>query len=350
MNVWAPGRINLIGEHTDYSGGLALPSAIELGLSVCVRARSDEIRLSSQSFGEADLFAADGSGEPVQGWARLGQSVAAELDRLGRPPVGLTATISSTLPAGAGLSSSAALEIGIALALCAVTDYHVEPLELAQACRRAEQRAVGVPCGILDQAACILGEASSAILIDCASFEHASIPVPADAAFLVVDSGIARRLEHTGYAVRRRQLETALATVGAASPRELTLEALEPLEPLPARRLRHVITENERVTKFAAALEVNDLPMAGRVMSASHASLRDDYEVSVPEIDRLVARAEAFGALGARLIGGGFGGAVLVLTEASRANEVASAMRATSRTRRAPVVVHASGGAKIEGS
>jgi galactokinase len=248
------------------------------------------------------------------------------------------------------LSSSAALEVGIALALCAVADYHVEPLELAQACRRAEQRAVGVPCGILDQAACILGEASSAILIDCASFEHASIPVPADAAFLVIDSGIARRLEHTGYALRRCELETALATIGAASPRALTLEELEPLERLPARRLRHVITENERVTKFAAALEVDDLPMAGRVMSASHASLRDDYDVSLPEIDRLVARAEECGALGARLIGGGFGGAVLALTEAPRANEVACAIRATHRTGRAPIVVRASWGAEIVGS
>jgi galactokinase len=348
MNVWAPGRINLIGEHTDYSGGLALPAAIELGLNVCVRARLDAIRLSSQSFGEADPFAADGSGDPVEGWARLGQSVAAELDRLGRPPVGLTATISSTLPAGVGLSSSAALEVGIALALCAVADYHVEPLELAQACRRAEQRAVGVPCGILDQAACIFGDANSAILIDCATSEHAAIPIAPDAAFLVVDSGITRRLEHTAYALRRRELETALVTAGAASPRELTREEIELLEAIPAQRLRHVITENERVTEFAAALEGEDLPMAGRVMSASHASLRDDYEVSLPEIDRLVAKAEEAGALGARLIGGGFGGAVLALSEASRANELACDIRAASPTGNAPIVVHASGGARID--
>jgi galactokinase len=348
MNVWAPGRINLIGEHTDYSGGLALPAAIELGLNVCVRARSDAIRLSSRSFGEAEPFAADGSGDPVRGWARLGQSVAAELDRLGRPPVGLTATISSTLPAGVGLSSSAALEVGIALALCAVAEYHVGPLELAQACRRAEQQAVGVPCGILDQAACILGDADSAILIDCATSEHTAIPVPPDAAFLVVDSGITRRLEHTGYGLRRHELETALTTAGAASPRELTVEELNLIEPLLARRLRHVITENERVTEFAAALEAEDLPLAGRVMSASHASLRDDYEVSLPEIDRLVAKTEESGALGARLIGGGFGGAVLALTEASRANEVAYAIRATSPAGNAPTVVRASGGAKIE--
>jgi galactokinase len=282
MNVWAPGRINLIGEHTDYSGGLVLPAAIELGLTAEIQARSNEITLASTSFGEAEPLAADGSGQPAQSWARFGQSVAAELNALGRPPVGLKATISSTLPAGAGLSSSAALEVAIALALCAVADYEIEPLELADACRRAEQRAVGVPCGILDQAACVLGEPNAAIVIDCASLQHKAIPVPASAAFLVIDSGIERRLEHAGYRDRRRELETALATIGASTPRELTLDDLEPLDPVPRQRLRHVVTENHRVTRFVAALESGDLNAAGQLIGESHASLRDDYEVSLP--------------------------------------------------------------------
>jgi galactokinase len=348
MNVWAPGRINLIGEHTDYSGGLVLPAAIELGLTAAIHGRSTEIQLSSTSFAESEPFAADGSGQQAQGWTRFAQSVAAELHELGRPAVGVTATISSTLPAGAGLSSSAALEVVIALALCAVADFQLEPFELANACRRAEQRAVGVPCGILDQAACLLGEPDAAVLIDCASLVHTLIPVPADAAFLVIDSGIQRQLENTGYADRRRELEQALATTGAPSPRELSIPDLDPLEPRLRRRLRHVIIENDRVQQFAAALDADDLKTAGQIMSASHASLRDDYEVSLPDLDRLAAAAEEHGALGARLLGGGFGGAVLALVDASRAAELAQAIGRTHRTGRPPLVVHASRGAYIE--
>jgi galactokinase len=260
----------------------------------------------------------------------------------------MTATISSTLPAGAGLSSSAALEVVIALALCAVADFDIEPLELASACRRAEQRAVGVPCGILDQAACVLGEPNAAVLIDCASLEHALIQVPADATFLVIDSGIQRQLENTGYAYRRRELERALTTIDAPSPRELSVRDLDPLEPVLRRRLRHVITENGRVRQFADALEADDLQAAGRIISESHASLRDDYEVSLPELDELAAAAEECGALGARLLGGGFGGAVLALVEASRVAKVARVIRRTHRSGHPPLVVHASRGAYVD--
>jgi galactokinase len=347
MNVWAPGRINLIGEHTDYSGGLVLPAAIELGITAEVSDRSAQVRLFSTTFGEADPFFPDGSGPQTRGWGRFGQAVAAELDGLGRPAVGMTAAISSTLPAGVGLSSSAALEVAVALALCAVADFELEPLELASACRRAELRAVGVPCGILDQAACMLGEANAAILIDCSSLEHRRVPVPADAAFLVIDSGIGRQLGDTGYAERRRELETALAELSATSPRELDIDDLESLEPRSARRLRHVISENQRVHLFAAELDGDDLQAAGRTMSASHISLRDDYEVSLPEIDELVAEAERCGAFGARLLGGGFGGSVLALVDASQATVVAEALRRTRSSGRAPFVVHASRGAHV---
>lgn len=225
----------------------------------------------------------------------------------------MDATISSTLPAGSGLSSSAALEVGLALALCAITDFKTDALDLAQACRRAEERAVGVPCGILDQAACILGRHDSAVLLDYSSLEHSFISIPTDAAFLVIDSGIERRLEHTGYGHRRRELETALDQIGTSSPRDLSLEDIESLDPTLRRRLRHVITENKRVVRFADALAASDLATAGELMTASHVSLRDDYEVSIPELDELVAIAEACGALGARLLGGGFGGSVLAL-------------------------------------
>ena len=347
LSTWAPGRANLIGEHTDYSGGLALPAAIQLGLTVEVRRRDREITLNSTSFGTAPSFAADGSGPPVKGWARFGHAVAAELAALGRPPVGMVATISSTLPAGSGLSSSAALEVGLALALCAITDFECDALDLTQACRRAEERAVGVPCGILDQAACILGRHDSAVLLDCSSLEHSFISIPAAAAFLVIDSGVERRLEHSGYADRRRELEIALAQIGTSNPRDLSLEDIESLDPTLRRRLRHVIAENKRVVRFADALATGDLSRAGQLMAASHASLRDDYEVSIPELDELVATAEACGALGARLLGGGFGGSILALVPAAHTDEIARAISRAHPHCRPPIAVHASEGARV---
>ena len=331
--TWAPGRVNLIGEHTDYSGGLVLPAAIQLGVTVEVLARADEISLSSTRSGDAPPFAADGGGPVARSWARYGQAVAVELAELGRPPVGLVGTIDSDLPAGAGLSSSAALEVAIALALCAVAGFEVEPLELALACRRAEERAVGVPCGILDQAASLLCREGEAILLDCGTLEYRPVRIPAHAALLVVGSGVERSLEGTGYAERTRELGRALAAVGATRSTEVELAAVSGLDELSQRRLRHVVTENDRVRRMADALEADDLPKAGRLLSASHASLRDDYEVSIPELDLLVELAESAGALGARLLGGGFGGSILALVEANAAEGVASKVVAEYRAR-----------------
>jgi galactokinase len=346
VNVWAPGRVNLIGEHTDYSGGLVLPIAVQLGLTVAVERHDRQIIVRSGVFGPAAPIEPDGSGSPSEGWGRFAQAVARELHDLGRPPVGMHATISSTLPSGAGLSSSAALEVGIAVALCAVAEFEIEPFELAAACCRAEERAVGVPCGILDQAACILGVTSAAILLDCASLEHRLIPVPPDVVFLSIDSGIRRRLEHTGYADRRRELETALAQLGATSPRDRSIDEAQLADPLLRRRLRHVITENARVRQFAEAFETGDLLAAGALLSESHVSLRDDYHVSLPELDELAAAAERGGAFGARLMGGGFGGSVLALVDASRADEVADAVSRTKRAGSAPITVWAADGAR----
>jgi galactokinase len=347
---WAPGRVNLIGEHTDYSGGLVLPVAIQFGIELDVHAVADEIALSSSGFGAGEPFAADGGGAPVRGWSRYAQAVAVELALLGRPPVGLTGSISSDLPAGSGLSSSAALEVAVALALCTVAGFELEPLELARACQRAELRAVGVPCGILDQAACLLGRASTAILLDCATLEHRAVAVPDGAGLLIVDSGVERSLETTAYAQRRAELERALALVGAERSTEVDVSALDGLDDVSRRRLRHVVTENERVRGFAAAFEAGDLAAAGRLLGESHASLRDDYEVSIPELDLLVRLAESAGALGARLLGGGFGGAVLVLADADAAEGVALRVaegyrRDTGRETRAVPVQPSSGAA-----
>jgi galactokinase len=308
--AWAPGRVNLIGEHTDYSGGLVLPVAIQYGVTVTVSGEHDGVALRSEQFGPAETFAADGSGDAIEGWGRYAQSVAAELAALGRAPVGLAGTVASNLPAGAGLSSSAALEVGIGLALCAVAEFELEPLELALACQRAELRAVGVPCGILDQAASILGRAGHALLLDCGTLEHRLVPVPNEAALVVIDSGVEHSHETSGYAQRRQELEAGMP-----------------------RRVRHVRTENARVGEFAAALEHGDLPAAGELLLASHASLRDDYEVSIPELDLLVELAQDAGAYGARLLGGGFGGSILALTDAALADELAHAVSTAYRRR-----------------
>ena len=289
--TWAPGRVNLIGEHTDYSGGLVLPIAIQFGITLEVDSAAETITLGSDGYGEPQTVPADGGGAAASGWMRYVQAVVGELAAVGRPPVGLVGTISSDLPAGSGLSSSAAVEVAVALALCAVADFELEPLELAVLCQRAELRAVGVPCGILDQAACLLGRERQAILLDCDSLEHRLIHVPTDAALLIVDSGVPRSLEHTAYGERRAQLEHAMRLVGATRSTDLDLSSLAGLDDVSARRLRHVVTENARVERFAAALEGGDLAAAGRLLGESHASLRDDYEVSIPELDLLVELA-----------------------------------------------------------
>jgi len=286
----APGRVNLIGEHTDYAGGLVLPIAIEQGVTLTVEDAGCELELRSEGFGP-----------PESGWGRYVDGIVAELAALGRPDVGFRGALTSTLPAGAGLSSSAALTVAVALGLCAVARFELPPLELADACRRAEHRAVGAPVGILDPAASLLGRAGHALLLDCGSLEHRYVPVPAQAALVVVDSGVAHSNESSGYALRRRELEAGMP-----------------------ERVRHVRTENERVLAFVAAFEAGDLDAAGELLLASHASLRDDYEVSIPELDALVADACAAGALGARLVGGGFGGSVLALVDRARADAIAA--------------------------
>jgi galactokinase len=351
LATWAPGRINLIGEHTDYSGGLVLPAATQLGVTLEIVSTSDVVSLTSSLAGVARPFQPDGGGDAATGWARYAQAVAAELGMLGRPPVGLTGTVSSNLPAGAGLSSSAALEVAVALALCAVADWELEPLELALACQRAELRAVGVPCGILDQAASILGQEGAAVLRDCWTLEYRLVQMPLEAVLMIVDSGVERSLEDTAYAVRRTELEGALRTIGAERSTTVELSDVSGLDDVPARRLRHVVTENDRVRRFAVALEAGDMVSAGRLLFASHESLRDDYEVSIPELDLLVSLAETAGAYGARLLGAGFGGSVLLLVDREQADAVAReiADRYRSRTGSAgsTMVVQASAGAAI---
>jgi galactokinase len=284
---FAPGRVNLIGEHTDYAGGLALPVALDLGVTVEAEP-SERLELASETFDEDE------------GWTRYVRAVAAELGL----PAGLRGTVRSTLPAGAGLSSSAALEVAVALALSACAGLELGPEELVRATRAAEERAVGVPCGVMDQAAAVLGRAGHAVLIDTSTLAHRLVPLPQELDLVVLDSGERRRLEDSRYAERRREVE-------AGSP----------------RRLRHVTSENERVLRVVEALERHDLDALGRLFRAGHESLRDDFEVSTPELDRLVDEAYAAGAVAARLTGAGFGGAVVALVLRGEAPAVIGAAR-----------------------
>ena len=307
---WAPGRVNLIGEFTDLAGGLVLPAALDLGIRLDVEpARAT--RLSSADAAKAG------------DWTRYVDAVEAELAALGRPSVGIAGTVTSTLPLGAGLSSSAALEVVVALALCAVAEFPLEPLELAQAARRAEHRAVGVPCGIMDQAASVLGRAGCAVLLDTATLAYEHVPLPGGLALVIVDSGVSRRLEGSGYAQRKRELE-------AGDP----------------RRRRHVETETERVRATVDALHAGDLARLGELFRAGHESLRVDYEVTIPELDRLVELAYAHGAVAARMTGGGFGGAIVALAPAGDAARLADAVVADYGPRGRAYVCTASDGAR----
>lgn len=286
MLFHAPGRVNLIGEYTDLVGGLVLPAAIDLGITLECEA-AERTALSSDG--------ADG------GWERYVVAVEQELAELGRPDVGIAGELTSNLPAGGGLSSSAALEVVVALGLCAVADFGVERLELAKTLRRAEHRAVGVPSGIMDQAASLLGRAGHALLLDTGSLAYEHVPLPSGVWLVVFDSGVRRSLEHTGYAMRKRELEEGHP-----------------------KRLRHVETENERVRAVVDALRRDDRSSLGALFYTSHVSLRDDLEVSTPELDVLVDLAYHHGALAARMTGGGFGGAIVALVDEPVAAKVAS--------------------------
>ncbi|HVM17947.1 MAG TPA: galactokinase [Gaiellaceae bacterium] len=348
--VRAPGRVNLIGDHTDYNDGFVLPLAIDLECSVRGRVSDDGlVRLrSAQLPGDVEL-PADGSLEPrsVEGWGRYAAGVVRVLAERGRPPVGLQATVSSTVPAGSGLSSSAALEVGIALALCDAARWELPRRELARACQRAEQVATGVPSGIMDQLASVCGREGHALLVDCRSLDVEAVPLPDDLAVLVVHSGVERELAGTAYAERRAACEAVARRIGVPALRDATLEQVAD-DP----RARHVVSENARVLDAAAALRRGDRAELGRLLGESHRSLREDYEVSTPELDALVEALEQAGALGARLTGAGFGGCVVALAAAASASDVLA--EATARYRGAtgreptPFVCRAADGAGRE--
>ena len=310
----APGRVNLIGEHTDYNEGLVLPVAIDRTVAVAAARRDDHsVRVRALDYGECDEFRL-GAMEHADGWRDYVRGVAWALTDAGYALDGCDLAISGDVPPGGGLSSSAALEVAVAGAFAAVSGLDATPRDLALLSQRAENEFVGVPCGIMDQFAAALGRADHALLIDCRSLEVETIALPsADAlAIVVLDSRVPRRLAETAYERRREECAEAARALGVPSLRDADVSLLEAsAERLRAdlyRRARHVITENERVLRAAQALRTRDLGTLGELMYESHGSLRDDFEVSTPELDTAVALAREAGALGARLTGAGFGG------------------------------------------
>jgi len=339
---WAPGRVNLIGEHTDTTGGLVLPVAIHLGVCIAVTAAE---RISLVSGGEAVDVAADGR-EHGTGWGAYASAVAAELAALGRPAIGIAGVVEADLPRGAGLGSSAALEVAVALALCAVADFDLDSRELARACRRAELYAVGVPCGILDQAASLFSRTGHALFLDCELLEYRHVPFPEDVALVVIDSGEHHELADSAYADRLAEVQSAVATLGGRRPRDVEPDELLEPNDTAMRRLRHVLSENRRVRETVDALERQDLGALGALFSASHESLRTDYEVSTAALGGLVALALDEGAFAARLTGGGFGGSIVALAEREDARELLDGVVSRASPRARGWIVEPSDGAR----
>jgi galactokinase len=350
--VWrAPGRVNFIGEHTDYSEGFALPFAVCAGVCVAAATRDDGIlALSSRQHGRAMVrlpMAALAPGRP-DGWAAYPAGMAWALLAAGYHVGGASLAIDADLPAGAGLSSSAALECAVGLALAELYQLAVPRAELAALGRRAENDFVGAPTGLMDQLAVLLGQAGHALLLDCRSGTGSPVPLDAAAAglvLLVIDTRVQHQLADGGYGARRRACGDAARILGARSLRDITdVSVLDRLtDPVLRSRARHVITENRRVLDATELLRAGQLGQAGPLLTASHASLRDDFAVSWPEADATVEAAIEAGAHGARMTGGGFGGSVIALVPTGAAAGVAGAVgaRFAQQGWRAPIITSA---------
>ena len=328
----APGRVNLIGEHTDYNEGFVMPAAIDLYTWVAIAPRPDrKLRVRSENFAESVEFDLDDPDPRAAGhWSDYVRGVAVTLGRGGHPLRGADMLIRGEIPAGAGLSSSASLEVAAGYAMMLSSGLSVDLVELAALAQRAENEFVGARCGIMDQFVTCLGEAGHALLLDCRSLDYRPVPVAEGARLVVCNTMVKHELARGDYNTRRAECEAGVQFLaerlpGVTALRDVTLADLDRhgggLGGVIYKRCRHVITENARVIAAAAALAHGDLNEFGRLMYESHQSLRDDFEVSSVELDTMVnlARAEE-GVYGARMTGGGFGGCTVNLVRADRAD------------------------------
>jgi galactokinase len=350
----APGRVNLIGEHTDYNDGFVLPMAIERYVVIAADQSSssgteDVVHIYSELVGEQQEFSLGRSDNRIHGaltrssatddslskWARYVQGTIATMASAGISPSGFDAMIGSNVPLGGGLSSSAALEVATATLLEGMTGQSIEPVAKALLCQRAEHEAVGVPCGIMDQFSSMLCQTDHLMLLDCRNQQIEMIPfTDPDITVLVTNSNVKHELTGGEYAQRRRQCEAAANALGVASLRDVTMKQLEQskpqLEVSHYQRARHVVGEIERTRQAADAIGHGAWDEVGRLMIASHASLRDDYQVSCKELDLLVDLAlelgPSQGVIGSRMTGGGFGGCTVSLVRTGQVDHVANTM------------------------
>ena len=326
----APGRVNLIGEHTDYNDGFVMPAAIDFSTWVAIAPRNDrKLSIRSENFPDTAEIDLDEPATSGRGhWSDYPFGVAVELERAGQRLSGANILVRGEVPIGAGLSSSAAIEVATGFALLDVNGAHVDRLELAKLCRRAENQFVGMRCGLMDQFISCFGKTDHALMLDCRSLDYKLLALPGNVKLVICNTMVKHELASSEYNARRAECEEGVRLLGRRLPglsslRDVTTDDLERLGgDLPQvirKRCRHVLTENARVLAAATALEREDLGSFGRLMGESHRSLRDDYEVSCAELDLLVRLAEkGDGVYGARMTGGGFGGCTLNLVESNR--------------------------------
>jgi galactokinase len=324
----APGRVNLIGEHTDYNEGFVLPMAIDrYTILAGDRNTKREVTLHSVTTGETANFSVRAPVQPGQpSWSNYVRGVVAGFQERGFKVSGFDAIIDSTVPFGGGVSSSAALEVATATLLEALTGQKLDPIEKALLCQKAEHAFAGVPCGIMDQFTSVLAQQDHALLLDCRSREATPVRMTDSAiTVLIINSNVRHKLVDGVYASRRKQCEDAARVLKVGALRDATLPELEAaraaLDPVVFRRARHVITENERTLQAARFIQAGDWPKVGELMYASHASLRDDYKVSCLELDTIVECAQSLGepegVIGCRMTGAGFGGCAVSLVRTS---------------------------------
>lgn len=361
----APGRVNLIGEHTDYNDGFVLPMALDRRTYVAAAARADGvIRCRSTGYAEEVRFALSPESEPARDWANVIRGVATCLLREEYRLTGADLLIESEVPIGAGLSSSAALEVATGLALLRLADEPVDPVDLALVSQRAEQQFAGTNCGIMDQYIAALGVEGHALLIDCRSLEYRAVPLDlSETRVVICNSMVQHELASGEYNQRRAECEEGVRRLSSYLPgilalRDVEIEAFDlysgSLPPVIARRCNHVLTENARTLAAVAALEAGELERVGQLMIASHESLREEYEVSCPELDLLVEIALSCpGVYGARMTGGGFGGSTVQLVRAEAVEQLRATLtdRYRSETGLTPefIVCQAGAGMRSEG-
>lgn len=349
IQVQAPGRVNLIGEHTDYNDGLVLPCAIGYRTVIVATPRDDRrVRVAAADYdGAVDEYSLDApiARRDAPMWANYVRGVVDEMVRQGLPMRGMDLAIAGDVPQGAGLSSSASLSVAVCRLFATLPGFeHLSPIDLALIAQCAENDFVGCKCGNMDQISSAAGVADHALMIDCRSLDVEPVPIPAGAAIMIFNSHVTRGLVDSEYNTRRLQCEEAARHFGVPALRDVDLALLEArgaeLDPVVLRRARHIVTENARVAAAAQALAGGDLARMGELMAASHVSMRDDFEITVPRIDALVDIVkEAIGAAGGvRMTGGGFGGCVVALVPREM---VETARAAVERDYRGPQGEHA---------